>query len=481
MSAAEHARIAALASDPRVHQAFRWLHLHEPQLRRWQLEFIAVPAPGFGEGDRARWFLERFIELGLEDPHIDSEGNVLAQLHPAPPEGGTESAGAAAAARAPAAAAGAPASPPAAAVVLLSAHLDTVFPAGTDCTPRQEDEHSGPIFGPGSCDNGAGLTGLLALAAALKHAAIVPLCTILFCANVGEEGEGDLRGVRHLFGAGPFRDRIGVALALEGSGSATVVHRALGSRRLRITISGPGGHSWADAGRPNPILALASGLLALSSLPLPSSPRTTLNCGTIRGGTSVNSIPESASADLDLRSTSSLELDRTELAVLSTLTAAVDGFGSGIGSAIANPLANPAGNPDPNLAACTSPPRPADVDLPRTAQRTKTPGLHLHVERIGDRPAAALPSTSTLAASLRAVDRHLGLVTEFRIGSTDANLPLSLGIPALAIGAGGTGGGIHTLAEWYDPTGRDLALRRILLLLLDSCAFCGGSSLGAGS
>jgi acetylornithine deacetylase/succinyl-diaminopimelate desuccinylase-like protein len=390
-------RITALAADPALHRAFQWLHLHEPQLRRWQLEFLAIPAPPFHEAARAAWFRDRFAELGLHNPHIDAEGNALAELSSGPSALNPGR------------------------LILLSAHLDTVFPAGTDCTPHED----GPrIHCPGASDNGAGLTALLALAAALTHAKLAPPCTILFAANVGEEGEGNLRGMRHLFQHSPYKGRIRSAIALEGSGNSTVVDRALGSRRLRVTVSGPGGHSWADAGRPNPILALAAALVAISKLRLPSNPRTTLNCGTIAGGTSVNSIPESATADLDLRSTSALELDRIELAVLSTLTKSIEA-----------------------------------VD-----------GLQFNAIRIGDRAAGALAANSALFTSLRAVDRHLGLATDSRIGSTDANLPLSLGVPALAIGAGGSGSGIHTLLETYDPTGRDLALRRILLLLLDICA-----------
>jgi acetylornithine deacetylase/succinyl-diaminopimelate desuccinylase-like protein len=210
-----------------------------------------------------------------------------------------------------------------------------------------------------------------------------------------------------------------------------VVDRALGSRRLRVTMAGPGGHSWADAGRPNPIMTLAAALVELGRLRLPARPRTTLNCGVIRGGTSVNSIPELATADLDLRSVSGLELDRIELGVLETLTRVIDA---------------------------------------ENRRRGCGAELKLHVQRIGDRPAGALAASSGLYSSLRAVDRHLGIATEARIGSTDANLPLSLGVPALAIGAGGAGWGIHTLQEGYDPTGRDLALRRVLLLLLDMCA-----------
>ena len=432
---AANRRITALAADPAVHRAFHWLHLHEPQLRRWQLEFLAIPAPPFAEAARAAWFRDRFHDLGLHNAHIDAEGNALAEIRVPHPSTALKGTGFSPSVELPSdEGASAPEGTSDAPILLLSAHLDTVFPAGTDCAPREVDA---TIHGPGSSDNGAGLAALLALAAALTHAKLAPPCTILFAANVGEEGEGDLRGMRHIFQHSPYQGRIRAAIALEGSGTATVVDRALGSRRLRVTVSGPGGHSWADAGRPNPILALATALVAIAKLKLPANPRTTLNCGTIRGGTSVNSIPETATADLDLRSTSAHELDRTELAVLNTLTKTIENLGA--------PGPSPLGTRDGEA-------------------------LHLHVTRIGDRAAGALAANSALMTSLRAVDRHLSLTTEPRIGSTDANLPLSLGIPALAISAGGTGTGIHTLLESYDPTGRDLALRRILLLLLDTCA-----------
>jgi acetylornithine deacetylase/succinyl-diaminopimelate desuccinylase-like protein len=420
MSPSQHRRIVGLASDRGVHRAFAWLHLHEPRMRRWQMEFLGIPAPPFGEAERAAWFCARFGEMGLVGARVDAEGNAVAELRA---EGAVEN------------------RPEAGPVVLLSAHLDTVFPAGTECVPREE---GAKILGPGACDNGAGLTALLGLAAALRHAEIAPACTILFAANVGEEGEGDLRGMRHLFGAEPYAGRIRAAIALEGSGEAMVVDRALGSRRLRVTIAGPGGHSWADAGRANPIMTLATALVELGRLRLPSKPRTTLNCGVIGGGTSVNSIPESATADLDLRSVSGMELDRVELTVLETLTRVVEAENQRRG----------AGGSE------------------RVAAE-----LRLQVRRIGDRAAGALAASSALYTSLRAVDRHLGIATEARIGSTDANLPLSLGVPALAMGAGGVGWGIHTLQEGYDPTGRELALRRALLLLLDACALAGEKDL----
>ncbi len=240
--------------------------------------------------------------------------------------------------------------------------------------------------------------------------------------------------MRHLFERGPYRTRIAAAIALEGSGSSAVVTRALGSLRFRITITGPGGHSWTDAGTHNPILLLSQALTQIAAIKpaaiqLPDNPLTTINVGHISGGTSVNSIPESATALLDIRST-----DPTQL--VATATAVHQIFD--------------------------------EIVTPSTTQRTTTPPPKLHIEAIGNRPAAALPDDSPLLHTLRAVDRHLNLRTEPRLGSTDANIPLSRGVPAIAIGGGGTGGGIHTLQEWYDPTNRETALRRILLTLLDT-------------
>jgi tripeptide aminopeptidase len=404
MTSSAQLRIARLAAKPAVHRAFHWLHLHQLQLRKWHLELLRIPAPPFGEQARAAWFLERFQQLGLSNTHLDAAGNALAELPCAKADSARPGP-----------------------VVLLSAHLDTVFPAGTPTEPSEADTR---ILGPGACDNAAGLSALLGLAAALRHAELAPAVPILFAANVGEEGEGDLRGMRHLFAAdsetSPYAPRIAAAIALEGSGSSAAVTRALASRRFRVTVTGPGGHSWTDAGAPNPILILSRALLALESIDLPhGEPRTTLNIGQISGGTSINSIPESATAWLDLRSTDPLQLQAAETALRQSLA-----------------------------EWASSPLSPAAVAF--------------SIETIGDRPGGALPDNSPLLTTLRAVDRHLNLRTEPGLGSTDANIPLSLGIPAIAIGAGGLGGGIHTLQEWYDPSGRSAALRRILLTLLDT-------------
>ena len=402
MSAAAQLRIARLAAEPVVHRAFRWLHLQQPQMRTWLLDVVRVPAPPFGEALRANWFLERFRALGLSNVHLDEAGNALAELPGTGPAGGP--------------------------VVLVSAHLDTVFPAGTGTEPEEVD---GRILAPGVCDNAAGLSGLLGIAASLRDAGWVPPVTVLFAANVGEEGEGNLRGMRYLFSEGSYAGRIAGAIALEGGGSSAVITRALASRRFRIEVRGPGGHSWTDAGRPNPIVQLARAVASLGALNVAGAdgevegtrveaPRATLNVGLIAGGTSVNSIPEAASAHVDLRSTDPGHLERVVLAMRRAVAEALD-----------------------ESAVVT-------------------------IETIGDRPGGFLPEDSALLASVRAVDRHLALRTEAGLGSTDANVPLSLGVPAIAIGAGGSGGGIHTLQEWYDPTGRQAALRRVLLILMDT-------------
>jgi acetylornithine deacetylase/succinyl-diaminopimelate desuccinylase-like protein len=428
MTAPAQLRIARLAANPAVHRAFHWLHIHQLQVRRWQLEILRIPAPPFGEQARAAWFLEQFYSLGLANTHIDEAGNAMAEL------GSTGQM---------ASGLGTATSP----VILLSAHLDTVFPIELPIEPIEIETR---IVAPGACDNAAGLSGLLALAAAMRHAELAPAVPILFAANVGEEGEGDLRGMRHLFTASPYASRIAAALALEGGGSSAVVTRALASRRFRVTVTGPGGHSWIDAGTANPILILARALLALESLDLPQDePRTTLNVGQISGGTSINSIPESATALLDLRSTDSTRLHEAELALRDTLK-----------HWVLDPPHPPRSDPQPGTGGPGS--------LGWGGRPNPDRGPTLAIETIGDRPGGALPDDAQLLATLRAVDRHLSLRTEPGLGSTDANIPLSRGIPAMAIGAGGLGGGIHTLQEWYDPTERTAALRRILLTLLDT-------------
>jgi acetylornithine deacetylase/succinyl-diaminopimelate desuccinylase-like protein len=273
---------------------------------------------------------------------------------------------------------------------------------------------------------------MLAIAQALVKAKVKLAGSLIFIGNVGEEGEGDLRGVRHLYSQSALAGRIAAHIVLDGAGADSAVTQALGSRRYRVTINGPGGHSFTDAGTANPIAALASALAALTQTPLPDEPRTTLNLGTICGGTSVNSIPESAQATIDFRSTSADELLRLEVALHRAVEDAVE--------------------------QCNA--------QAKAAKAQERGLLEFAIDKIGDRPAAQLAADSPLMEALNAVDRHLGLNTELRLGSTDANIPLSLGVPALSMGAGGEGGGAHTLAEWYSARDRETGLKRVLLLTL---------------
>ncbi len=372
----------------------------------WQVQLVAVPGPTHGEQARAEWLAQRFTGAGLSCVQIDAAGNVLGIL-PAVRDG----------------------EPPhnTGPVVLLSAHIDTVFPAGTPIHPVLDGDR---LEAPGACDNAAGVAGMLAVVSALRRAGVELPTPLAILGNVGEEGEGDLRGVRHIYEHSALAGRIAAHIVLDGPGTDAAVTQALGSRRYQVTITGPGGHSFTDAGTPNPIAALASALSTLAETPLPEEPRTTLNLGTIRGGISVNSIPENAQATVDFRSTDPSQLVRLEAVLHRALEDAV---------ARCNAKASEAGS------------------------RSR---LSFEISKIGDRPAAQLPDDSPLLATLRAVDRHLGLRTDLRLGSTDANLPLSLGVPALSMGAGGEGGAAHTLREWYSSKDRELALKRVMLLTL---------------
>ena len=399
-------RVTALAAQRPVHAAFAWLHGNPKTIMDWQTALVAIPAPPYGEHARAKWLAARFTEAGLSHVETDAAGNVLGILPAAslPPESTGP-------------------------VVLLSAHLDTVFPAGTPLQPVLDGEC---LRAPGAGDNAAGVVGMLALAHALVRAQVQVPAPLVFLGNVGEEGEGDLRGVRQFYEHSPLAGRIAAHIVLDGPGADAAVTQALGSRRYQVTVIGPGGHSFSDAGTPNPIAALARALASLAETALPDEPRTTLNLGTIRGGISVNSIPESAQASVDFRSTDAGQLVRLEVALHRAVEDAID--------------------------RCNA--------KAKNANGRSRGRLSFAVSKIGDRPAAKLPDDSPLLAALRATDRHLGLRTDIRLGSTDANLPLSLGVPALSMGAGGEGGAAHTLHEWYSPKDREIALKRIVLLTL---------------
>jgi tripeptide aminopeptidase len=391
-SATPQQDVARLAELRSVHQALAHLHQREMEFRRWQMELANVPAPPFGEAARSQWLQQRFIALDLHNVQTDELGNVFGLFleERQPP------------------------------FVAVSAHLDTVFPQGT---PLGSREDGNKLYGPGISDNAAGVTAMLAVASALHQAQLHPATNIVFIGNVGEEGEGNLRGMRHIF-ADPFwSPAISSLLVIDGAGADTYVSQALGSKRFEVVVRGPGGHSWSDFGVPNPIVLLCRALADFSQTELPESPRTTFNIGVIQGGTSVNSIPESASARIDLRSASPGELEKLEQRLR-------EAFRSVSGREFA----------DARIA--------------------------VEVHTIGDRPAGLLPAEARILQVIRAVDAHLGIKSVPRLASTDANIPISLSKEAITIGSGGDGGGAHTLREWFDCTHRDLGLKRILLALL---------------
>jgi acetylornithine deacetylase/succinyl-diaminopimelate desuccinylase-like protein len=392
-------RVARAASERSVHEAFAWFRAHEREISDLQLEIARIPAPPFAEHARSEWLRQRFVEARLEDARIDELGNVIAS------RGGSKAE---------------------AKFIALSAHIDTVFPPGTStANVRRENDR---LYGPGISDNASGVVALLAMARAMEAAQLRTFAPILFIGNVGEEGEGDLRGMRHIFADRTLRERIGAMLVLDGAGTDTVVTQALGSRRFEVTVRGPGGHSWSDFGVVNPIIVLADAIHRFRATNIPSSPKTTFNIGVISGGTSVNSIPETAMMRVDIRSTAMEQMDRLELALRESVNAA--------------------------------------VERANTSKNGTAADISAQIRVIGNRPAAELPPDSRLLAAIRAVDAHLNNSSHIHRASTDANIPLSLGCEAIAIGTGGTGGGAHTLQEWYDPRGRDLGLKRILLAVV---------------
>jgi len=388
---------AQLPANTQVRSALEWFAKHRAWIDDEQARLTEIPAPTFQEADRAAAVKVLLSAVGLE-VSTDKTGNVIGLLRGASDKE----------------------------LVVLSAHLDTVFPAGTDVTVRRDKSR---MTAPGISDNGAGLSALVAIARAIHEARIQPQRSILFVANVGEEGEGNLRGMRALVEA--YRDRLKGVIVLDGSSVDHVTAKALASRRLEVVITGPGGHSWSDFGIPNPINALVRGSVRFISTRVPSSPRTTFNLGQIEGGTSVNSVPHEARLKVDLRSESDDELTRLEIALRECVTAGVRD----------------------------------EMESSRDRSKGK---LEWKLETLGNRPGGELAANSPLLAALRAADEFVGNQSRVERASTDANIPLSLGIDAIAIGAGGNGGGAHSLQEWYESDGRESGLKRVLLTLLGS-------------
>jgi tripeptide aminopeptidase len=385
-------------TDPRVTRALEILRGNTNATTEEQIRITEIPAPPFQEGVRAAYLKKILASTGLH-VEMDGTGNVIGEWPGATPD-----------------------------IVMVTAHLDTVFPAGTDVQVKRE---GGRLLAPGISDNGTGLAALVALSKAFHEAKIRTNKTILFVADVGEEGEGNLRGVRALVDT--YRKRLKYVVALDGASTDYVTTAALASRRVEITVTGPGGHSWSDFGAPNPIHALGRGIARFVTARVPESPRTSFNVGEIEGGTSVNSIPSSAHMKVDLRSES-----ETELAALEGLLR--DAVKAGV---------------DEEMSAARDRGMAGSANL-----------LNLKINVLGVRPAGELPENSPLLAAILAADNLLGNRSRRERSSTDANIPLSVGIQAISVGAGGRSGGAHTLDEWYDPAGRELGLQRVALTVL---------------
>jgi acetylornithine deacetylase/succinyl-diaminopimelate desuccinylase-like protein len=308
---------------------------------------------------------------------------------------------------------------------MISAHLDTVFPPGTDVSPQWS---GGIVRAPGIADDARGLATLLALGRVLTEVRTPLPFPLLFAATVGEEGQGDLRGVRHLFREdGPGQGAMGF-ISLDGVGIERVITRGVGSTRLRITLRGPGGHSWADWGLPNPIHQLGQVVSSMGSLPTPDSPKTTATAAKWGGGKSINAIPEQAWVEIDLRSEGPDELSALEAALLQECERVLTGPGQN----------------------------------EKSSHR-----LELELQELGRRPAGGTETSSPLVDAAVRATRTLGLEPRLTAASTDANIPMSLGIPAITLGAGGEAGGIHTLDEWYsNEKGPEGILRAFLTLVL---------------
>jgi acetylornithine deacetylase/succinyl-diaminopimelate desuccinylase-like protein len=378
-------QVETVLADARMRRAFRDIFENETAIEADQVRITLIPAPPFGESVRAECLAQELHHLGFK-PSMDGIGNVIAAY-----DGMGER------------------------PVVVAAHLDTVFPAST----RLELKKRGRIlFLPGVSDNGCGLVALLWCFRVARRAGLRFKRPVVAVGDVGEEGEGNLRGIRHLFASPPWEGRACDFIAVDGAGLERVTHQALGSRRFRIRMTGPGGHSWADFGRPNPVHAMARAIHSFTQGAAGRRPGTSFNVGVLRGGISVNAIPSDSFMEVDLRSVNPSNLDDIE----NTLRAAV-------------------------------------------AEAAVSARVDYSVELMGERPSGKTPATDPVIQAAREATRQFNMEPQLDVGSTDANLPMSLGIPAVAIGAGGASGDVHTTGEWFDPTNRHFGLQRLLTVI----------------
>jgi tripeptide aminopeptidase len=369
----------APSEDPRVRTALQIIRDDNAWTLSQQVSLCEIPAPPFGEARRAAEYRRRLAALGLRNVRIDAEGNAIGERSGIG-DGPT---------------------------VVIAGHLDTVFPETTDVRTRRV---GGRIYGPGIGDDCRGLAVVLAVARAFQRAGVRTNGTVIFVGNVGEEGPGNLRGVRHLYDK-ELKGRIDYFISVDGTGLG-LTSRAVGSNRYRVTYRGPGGHSYGDFGMPSPIHALGRAIARIADLQVSSTPKTTFNVGIIRGGTSVNSIAFEASLDLDMRSESAQALADVDARVRRMLTEA--------------------------------------LDAENTRAQDPKVRLTLAIDTIGIRPAGAQPDTSAIVRAAQAAAGALGFTVRPGASSTDANVPIGRGLPGIAIDGGGRGDGAHSLDEWYE-------------------------------
>ena len=367
-----------------------------------------IPAPPFKEAARAKAYLEMLRASGLTDLEQDAEGNVMGLRRGGP---GRE--------KAP--------------LIAIAAHLDTVFPEGTDVKVKREGAR---LSAPGIGDDTRGLAVILAMIRAMNEARIQTASDILFIGNVGEEGQGDLRGVKFLFGKGKYKDRIKFFVAMDGVGDGTeITNGAVGSRRYRVIFKGPGGHSYSAFGLVSPAFAMAGAMQKFGKLTVPEKPKTTYSIGVVGGGTSVNSIPFESWMELDMRSESRQELQKLDESLISLINEA--------------------------------------VREENAARSTKQGVITADLKLLGDRPSGETPIASPIVQTAAASIRASGGRPTFVWSSTDSNIPISLGIPAITIDSGGTGGRAHALDEWISID-KAPSLRGIEIALATLLALAGG-------
>ena len=364
---------------------------------QWVKDIIAItqiPSPPFKEQVRAKAFADMLRQRGLE-ASIDEEGNVLALRK------GTQSGP----------------------VVVVSAHMDTVFPEGTDVTVKRDGTK---LMAPGVGDDSTGLATLLALVDAMSAGKVQTKSDILFVGTVGEEGRGDLRGVRHLFTKGAYKGKIGAFFSLDGSGLQDMTTGGTGSKRYHVVFKGPGGHSYGAFGIVNPMAALGTTITELYKLQVPADPKTTYSASVVGGGTSVNAIPAEAWLDVDMRSESADELAKLEKQFLGIV--------------------------------------PKAVEAENAARSTKPGKVSAELEPIGDRPAGHTDPDADIVRFAEAAYRAEGLTVEKGTASTDSNIAMSLGIPAITMSRVAESGRAHAPDEWIDTArGPNVKLKRILL------------------